>query len=333
MAEVEEIGALIDQKLEILNDLINLNDDDRINQVLQRVLNELDEIEEVENESRSPNVNIQPKSNLPAENPRPTVTIDTATNEKTRFGFFKRLFGTGKKKSREAESPEILTEAGEGILKDQNAKLDGGGGDPRAARDSTEMPEDSTFSYGAQNDTLLPLSADGYKVIISRIEDEEERVSRALAARSLKLIQKDKEIMDRIRSKIAIMEDVEEEESLMRSENSGLIAKKTQRVVLFIMVSAIFIFLMLLGIIFLDFSKIKKSRMQLEEARITSDKLAKTKEEFLSNMSHEIRTPLSAIVGFAEQLMDSDLNRQQGDHLKKILSSSRAPDAAGQRYP
>ena len=321
IAEVEEIGVLIDEKLTILNNLINLNEDDRINQVLQRVLDELDEIEEDDNGSSVPKANVRPNTAPPVEIADPPVSDDTAADEKTRFGFFKRLFGTGKKRPAKIDVEEFPTKGDDDLGDPSSTRYDGGDADPTTA-DTTIMVMDSIFLGHGQTDTIFEEPTDDYEVIISRIEDEEERVSRALAARSLQLIQKDKDVMDQIRNKITVMEAVEEASSLLRSENAGQIAEKTQRIVLIIMSSAVIIFLILLGIIFLDFSRLKKSRLKLEEAKKTSDWLARTKQEFLSNMSHEIRTPLSAIVGFAEQLSGSGLNRQQRNHLEKILTSS-----------
>ena len=49
--EVDEIGKLIDQKLNVLNEIVGMSDDDRINEVLQKVLLELEEFEEVQDQS------------------------------------------------------------------------------------------------------------------------------------------------------------------------------------------------------------------------------------------------------------------------------------------
>ena len=67
------------------------------------------------------------------------------------------------------------------------------------------------------------------------------------------------------------------------------------------------------------FNEIQDKSAQLEVAN-------RHKSEFLANMSHELRTPLNAIIGFSEvllQKMFGELNEQQADYLRDILSSGR----------
>jgi signal transduction histidine kinase/DNA-binding response OmpR family regulator len=68
-------------------------------------------------------------------------------------------------------------------------------------------------------------------------------------------------------------------------------------------------------------------RAMMEQAKAAS----RAKSEFLANMSHEIRTPMSAILGYADMLMDKgpftseqmewvQTIRRQGEHLLTILN-------------
>jgi CheY-like chemotaxis protein/nitrogen-specific signal transduction histidine kinase len=54
-----------------------------------------------------------------------------------------------------------------------------------------------------------------------------------------------------------------------------------------------------------------------------AEQYAQSKSAFLASMSHEIRTPLNSVIGFSEQLGQSQLNETQREQLQAISSSSR----------
>jgi signal transduction histidine kinase/DNA-binding NarL/FixJ family response regulator len=56
-------------------------------------------------------------------------------------------------------------------------------------------------------------------------------------------------------------------------------------------------------------------------ARATAEQLADVKGAFLANMSHEIRTPLGGMLGYADLLLKSRLDRQQVDWAIKLKSA------------
>ncbi len=82
--------------------------------------------------------------------------------------------------------------------------------------------------------------------------------------------------------------------------------------------------------IFGDQSQARRER-ELEAAKHAAEDAARTKAQFLANMSHEIRTPLTAIIGFAETMIDSrqtlaeraqavDIIIRNGRHLQSLLN-------------
>ena len=83
-----------------------------------------------------------------------------------------------------------------------------------------------------------------------------------------------------------------------------------------------------------DITKRKSSELQFQMARECAEAANRSKSEFLANMSHEIRTPMTAILGFADVLLeDQDTHpmpvhrveavrtiQRNGEHLLAILN-------------
>lgn len=65
-------------------------------------------------------------------------------------------------------------------------------------------------------------------------------------------------------------------------------------------------------------------RRQLSRAKEEAESLARAKDEFLAAVSHELRTPLNGILALAEQLLESELNEDQGQLTRTILTSSQS---------
>ncbi len=63
----------------------------------------------------------------------------------------------------------------------------------------------------------------------------------------------------------------------------------------------------------------KKLKASKQEAEVANQ----AKDNFIAKMSHEIRTPLNAIIGFAEQLEKTRLNKTQAEFLDVVNHSSR----------
>ncbi|HUX97298.1 MAG TPA: ATP-binding protein [Bacteroidales bacterium] len=59
-----------------------------------------------------------------------------------------------------------------------------------------------------------------------------------------------------------------------------------------------------------DISKLKKGMDEMLKSSIESEAGNRLKAGFLANISHEIRTPLNSVVGFANLLLDDDIQRE-----------------------
>ena len=73
-----------------------------------------------------------------------------------------------------------------------------------------------------------------------------------------------------------------------------------------------------------DISALRLAESQTAEAVADKDRAvsaSETKSRFLANMSHEMRTPLTAILGFAESLLDSD--RSESERAESVFTIIR----------
>ncbi|MEN7548549.1 ATP-binding protein [Rapidithrix thailandica] len=160
------------------------------------------------------------------------------------------------------------------------------------------------------------------KSILEEIKMEERYQNWYMNEQELKLLQKDQQIMEQIKSIITEMEQEQFLRSQEKTKAAKNIANSSILVMLVVGLAGLVISIVFIYLISRDIAKSNFYRRQLIKAKSEAERLARVKEEFLANMSHEIRTPLNAILGFSEQLAQTRLVGKQEQWLSAVKDSS-----------
>ena len=74
----------------------------------------------------------------------------------------------------------------------------------------------------------------------------------------------------------------------------------------------------------IDLTNVKRSELDLNNARREAEAANRSKSEFMANMSHELRTPLNAVIGFSSAMaagLAGELQGKQIDYVRDIENS------------
>lgn len=157
---------------------------------------------------------------------------------------------------------------------------------------------------------------------VAVVKNEQIRQLKSLKQQELQLLKSDKQIMAKIRSLVSHMQYLEKKRIIMDAALVSNLVQKTNNRIIAFSVSITVLLLIVSYTLVTYIQKNKDYTAALNYAKHEAENLAKTKETFLANMSHEIRTPMNAIAGFTDQLLQSNLPKQQQEQVQIIKNSS-----------
>ncbi|MDX2249318.1 MAG: ATP-binding protein [Bacteroidia bacterium] len=153
--------------------------------------------------------------------------------------------------------------------------------------------------------------------------DEAENRQIQIQEKILALTEKGRSQMTRISVEFQKLEKAKEVEKGNLVVDAGILVEETLLQLKIFGSALILVFALLLSVIYADMNHNHRLQVGLSQEKARAEKLGKAKEEFLANMSHEIRTPMNAVIGFAEQLAETSLNKQQKEFLRPIRNSAK----------
>lgn len=194
----------------------------------------------------------------------------------------------------------------------------------RVVREHAVAIDSIGFLTGQANNVLEQLSDDPEAEDINGIPREEMELTLArrideISSLNLKLSRQLTEIN---RHYFHLKLDWETEINSATEINESLANKMTTQAVL-VSLLLLMLFLMILVVIVNDINRNRDLQTKLRAEKENAQTLAEVKQRFLANMSHEIRNPLHAIIGFAEQLGQTELARNQRHLLRPLERSAR----------
>lgn len=147
-----------------------------------------------------------------------------------------------------------------------------------------------------------------------------------------KLIERNIVIGEKITELIKEAEKRDTNQLLEKTKEIERLADITYKRLVLYSVSAVFLLLAALFVLFNYLRKTRAIQRALTSAREDAESLALAKEQFAANVSHELRTPLNAIYGLTEQVLQKKLDTdtsemvsaifKSADHLKNIVNDT-----------
>lgn len=347
----DELADWVDQKLQLEEEILVMAGDSNIKSTYQIIYNDLEKVlsnipansssksskrqkggitqtkpgGKIDKEPQQPN-------NSPITESQNTSENEIAPKKPTKFHFFGVGLNPDEKEALKAYKEQRKKERQKRREAKKNKSLQNSSLDPLEGAPLDTLIAKTLFipikhTDEDRGDDLDPQQIERNENILRILQDSVFNIHRA-NQQILPDSIVNKVIMDHfILQKIAdILREMEDLANQRVKDNAKLAKEQAQNTPIFIAIFGgvmLLVFIILLWIIFRDINRNQKLQRDLAAQTERAHKLANAREEFLANMSHDIRTPMNAIIGFADQLLDTPLNEIQDKFLHTIRHSGR----------
>ncbi|HAD97320.1 MAG TPA: hypothetical protein DCG19_07925, partial [Cryomorphaceae bacterium] len=196
--------------------------------------------------------------------------------------------------------------------------------DDKARKDSVQnqVTKQTVVSYDSSYIEKVDTMLNSVKTALAEAEMIRQQQVERLNRQEMDLLANDFRVIDKLRTIILKINQLERFNANQKKSEALDIARSSfSSVIVFALCGGLLAMLLVYFVIH-DILRERNLKERLAAAKGEAERLANVKEEFLANMSHEIRTPLNSIIGFSEQLNETELDAEQQEKLHNVRRSS-----------
>lgn len=128
-------------------------------------------------------------------------------------------------------------------------------------------------------------------------------------------------IQNKVNETLSAMFGVQKETALKAYEAA---IDRNERIYWIAILSGTSAVLLTIFVAFIVVRRTVHAEASLDEARVAAQTATEMKSQFLANMSHEIRTPLTAVIGYADTMLEQNITEEDRNHTaKRILNNGK----------
>lgn len=166
---------------------------------------------------------------------------------------------------------------------------------------------------------------------VTKVKSLQTEELKRIKAEEFQLTAENIRVASRIRTFVTRIEESEQQELRRRNERAAASAASAKRI------SGLFSILIISLLLFTSitiaryFIRNRRQSASLEKEKKFAQQQAESKQNLVANMSHEMRTPLNSIIGFSEQVLQTELQPEQkqqvtvvkksADHLLQVINN------------